>query len=117
MITQRTLLLYNFGIALIFVAVGFLSLVALDPFTNRTVMPPFDPASLTAIHEEENIDHLRSRATFYFELGRDLKRARYADSDILFHDFRFFCFILGAAFALGGVLGFLATRSPKAAKT
>ena len=110
MITPRTLLLYNFGIALIFIAVGFLSLVALDPFTNRTVMPPFDSASLQAIHEEENLEHLRSRAAFYFELGRDLKRARYADSDILFHDFRFFCFILGAAFALSGVLAYLATR-------
>lgn len=116
MITQRTLLLYNFGIALIFIAVGLLSLVALDPFTNRTVMPPFDSASLQAIHEEQDLEHLRSRAAFYFELGRDLKRARYADSDIFFHDFRSFCFILGAAFALGGVLAYLAMRPPKVPK-
>ena len=111
MITQRTLLIYNFGIALIFVAIGTLSLFALDPFTNRTVLPPFDNASLTAIHEEQDLEKLRSRAAFYFELGRDLKRARYADSDTFFHDFRFFCFILGATFALGGAMSYLARRT------
>ena len=111
MITQRTLLIYNFGIALIFVAIGLLSLFALDPFTNRTVLPPFDNASLTAIQEEKDLESLRDRASFYFKLGRDLKRARYADTDTFFHDFRFFCFILGAAFALGGAMAFLVTRS------
>ena len=111
MITQRTLLIYNFGIAMIFVAIGVLSLFALDPFTNRTVLPPFDGASLTAIQEEKDLESLRSRASFYFELGRDLKRARYADSDTFFHDFRFFCFILGATFALGGAMAYVALRS------
>ena len=111
MVTRQTLLIYNFGIAIIFVAIGLLSLVTLDPFSNRTVQPPFDPASQTAIQEEKDIEHLRSRAAFYFELGRDLKRARYADTDTLFHDFRFLCFLIGAAFALGGAMAYLATRS------
>jgi uncharacterized membrane protein len=111
MITRRTLLIYNFGIALIFVAIGVLSVFALDPFTNRSaIVPPFDPASHAAIQEEKDVEHLRSRATFYFELGRELKRARYADSNSLFNEFRYMCFILGAAFALGGVLTFVATR-------
>lgn len=111
MISQRTLLIYNFGIALIFVAIGLLSLFARDPFTNRTVLPPFDGASLTAIHEEKDLESLRDRASFYFKLGHDLKRARYADSDSFFHDFRFFCFILGAVFALGGAMSYLAHRT------
>ena len=111
MITRRTLLIYNFGIAIIFVVIGLLSLLTLDPFSNRTVQPPFDPASQTAIHEEKDIEHLRSRAAFYFELGRDLKRARYADSDTFFHDFRFLCFLLGATFALGGAMCYLAMRA------
>jgi hypothetical protein len=111
MITRRTLLVYNFGIALTFVAIGVLSLIALDPFTKRSaIVPPFDPASHAAIQEEQNVEHLRSRATFYFELGRELKRARYADSDNLFSEFRYLCFILGAAFAVGGVMAVAATR-------
>jgi hypothetical protein len=111
MITRRTLLIYNFGIALVFVAIGVLSLFALDPFTNRSaIVPPFDPASHAAIQEEQDLDHLRSRASFYFELGRDLKRARYADSDTFFRDLRFMCFVLGAAFALGGAMSLLAMR-------
>ena len=115
MITRRTLLLYNFGIALIFVMIGLLSLVALDPFTNRTVLPPFDRASHTAIQEDQDLENLRARAIFYFELGRDLKNARYIDSDTLFHDARSMCFILAAVFTLGGVLAFLVTRKPPAA--
>jgi hypothetical protein len=115
MITRRTLLLYNFGIALIFVLIGVLSLVALDPFTNRTILPPFDRASHEAIQEDKDLESLRERATFYFELGRDLKSARYIDSDTLFHDVRSLCFILAAVFSLGGVLALLVTRKPPAA--
>jgi hypothetical protein len=112
MITRRTLLIYNFGIALIFVAIGVLSLFVLDPFTNRSaIVPTFDPASHAAIQEEQDVERLRSRASFYFELGRDLKRARYADSDTFFQDFRFMCFVLGAAFALGGAMCVLAKKS------
>jgi cytochrome c biogenesis protein CcdA len=111
MITRRTLLIYNFGIALIFVAIGVLSLLVLDPFTNRSaIVPPFDPASHAAIQEEKDVEHLRSRATFYFELGRELKRARYSDSNSLFSEFRYFCFLLGAIFALGGTMCLLATK-------
>jgi len=64
---------------------------------------------------QEHLENLRARAIFYFELGRDLKNARYIDSDTLFHDARSMCFILAAVFTLGGVLAFLVTRKPPAA--
>ena len=111
MITRRTLLIYNFGIALIFIAIGTLSLFVADPLRGRpAILPPFDPASLTAIQEEQDIAQLRIRASYYFELGRDLKRARYVDSDTLFRDFRYLCFILGGVFVLGGAMSYLVTR-------
>ena len=112
MITRRTLLIYNFGIALIFLASGTLSLLATDSLRSRpAILPPFDPASLTAIQEEQDMEHLRARASYYFELGRDLKRARSTDSDTLFRDFRYLCFFLGVVFVLGGAMSFLATRT------
>jgi hypothetical protein len=112
MIRQRTLLIYNFGIALTFVAIGLLSLLAFDPFTNRSaIVPPFDSASHVAIQEEQDVEHLRARAIYYFELGRELKRARYADSDSRFSEFRYLCFALAAAFALGGAMSLLAMRN------
>jgi hypothetical protein len=112
MITRRTLLIYNFGIALIFAATGAVSLYVTDPLSNRpAILPPFDPASLSAIQEEQDINQLRLRATYYFELGRELKRARYTDSDTLFRDFRYICFILSAVFVLGGAMSFVATRT------
>ena len=112
MITRRTLLIYNFGIALTFLVIGTMSMYAAEPFANRSViLPPFDPASHTAIQEEQDVERLRSRATSYFELGRELKRARYADGDTSFRDFRFLCFLLGAVFVLGGTLSFVAMRT------
>ena len=111
MITPRLLLFYNFGIALLFVAIGVLSLVALEPIFNRqSVVPPFDAASLEAIRSEQDVEKLRGRATFYFELGRDLKRARYSDTDTLFADMRKFCFLLAFTFALGGALSYAVLR-------
>jgi hypothetical protein len=112
MITRRTLLIYNFGIALTFIVIGALSLITFEHLLSRsTIVPPFDPASATAIQEEQDIERLRHRAAFYFELGRDLKRARYSDTDTLIHDFRFLCFLLGAVFALGGVMSFVVTKT------
>lgn len=111
MITPRTVLLYNFSIALIFVVVGLLSIFALEPLVNRPVLvPPFDAASHQALHSETDIEKLRVRAAFYFELGRGLKEARYADASVFFADVRKMCFALGLAFALGGGLSMLAMR-------
>ena len=111
MITRRTLIIYNFGIALLFTVIGALSLITFENFLSRpAALPPFDPASVKAIQEESDIERLRSQASFYFELGRDLKRARYSDTDTLIHDFRSLCFLLGAIFAVGGAMSLQATK-------
>lgn len=112
MFSKRTLLIYNFGLALLFVVVGALTMATFESFLNRpaAAIPPFDAASAKAIHEEQDIEHLRTRATFYFELGRDLKRARYSDTDTLVRDFRFLCFLLGAIFAVGGAMSLVAVK-------
>ena len=109
-ITRRTLIIYNFGIALLFVVIGGLSLITFEHFLNRpAVLPPFDPASAKAIQEEGDPERLRSQAAFYFELGRELKRARYADTDTLVRDFRYLCFLLSAIFAVGGAIAIAAS--------
>jgi hypothetical protein len=110
-ITRRTVLIYHFGIALLFVTIGALSLVTFEHLLSRPVaLPPFDPASAKAILEEPDVERLRSQAAFYFELGRDLKRARYSDTDTLIRDFRSLCFLLGVIFAVGGAISLQATR-------
>jgi len=112
LVTSRTLLIYNFGIALTFVVIGLLSLVTFEHLLNKpAIQPPFDIASANAIHEEQDMEKLRHRAAFYFELGRDLKRARYSDTDTLIHDFRYLCFLLGAVFAVGGAMSILVMRN------
>ncbi len=114
MLSPRLLLVYNFGIALLFALIGLLSLVALEPSLNRPVIqPPFDPASQQAIQAETDMEKLRARAAFYFELGRDLKRARYSDTDTTLADLRALCFVIAAAFAVGGILAIAILRRSK----
>ena len=116
MITRQTLLLYNFGLAIVFVMIGALSLLTYERFVDRPVIqPPFDPASLTAIKESTDVDRLRTQAAFYFELGRDLKRARYADTDTGARDFRIVCFLVSGILAIGGVMVIIFTK-PEAPK-
>jgi hypothetical protein len=111
LITRRTLLIYHFGIAVLFVVIGMLSLFTFEHLLSRpAVLPPFDPASAKAIQEEPDLERLRSQAAFYFELGRDLKRARYSDTDALIRDFRTLCFLMGVIFAIGGAMSLQATK-------
>jgi hypothetical protein len=110
-ITPRTLLIYHFGIALLFAVIGVLSLFSVEQLMNRPVaLPPFDPASAKVIQEEPDLERLRSQAAFYFDLGRDLKRARYSDTDTLIRDLRSLCFLLAVVFAAGGAMSLQATK-------
>lgn len=112
MVTGRTLLVYNFGIAAIFIAMALFSAFALEPLMRRSVLqPPFDAASHEAIQKETDLERLRNRAAFYFEVARGLKESRYADTSLFFSDVRKICFALGIAFAIGGGLTVLALRS------
>jgi hypothetical protein len=111
MISRNTLLIYNFGLALTFLVLGALTTVTFEHFMNRpAAIPPFDDASVKAIHEEQDMEKLRARAMFYFGLGKDLKRARYSDTDALIRDFRFLCFLLGAIFLAGGTISYATTK-------
>jgi hypothetical protein len=116
LITRQTLLLYNFGLAIVFVMIGMLSLLAYERFVDRPVIqPPFDPATLKSMKEETDVERLRIQAAFYFELGRDLKRARYADTDTGARDFRIVCFLVSGILAIGGAMIIVFTR-PEAPK-
>jgi hypothetical protein len=111
--TKRTLLIYNFGLAVLFVVVGALTMATFEHFLNRpaAAVAPFDPASLKAMNDEQDVEKLRARAMFYFELARDFKKARYADTDTLVRDFRFLCFLLGAIFVVGGTMAYVTLRT------
>jgi hypothetical protein len=110
--TRHTVLIYNFGLAIIFLVIGALTMATFEQFLNRpaAAIPPFDAASAQAIREEQDIERLRARAAFYFELGRDLKKARHSDTDSLVRDFRFLCFLLGAIFTVGGAISLITAK-------
>ena len=111
MISRRTLVIYNFGLALMFLLVGLIGIYALEAANRPVAVPPFDQASQVAIAEEKEIERLRARATFYFELARDLKRARYSDQDSYFGGFRTVFFIAAIIFAIGGLMTLMVKRT------
>ena len=107
MVTRRALLIYNFGIALILLSIGFLTVYAGDAMkqsSRLTELPNFDAPSRRAIEEQQELDPLRSRALFYFDLAHELKKARNIDSTRYFYDARTVVWLLAALFILGGLM-------------
>jgi hypothetical protein len=101
------LLIYNFGIALILLTIGFLTVYAggaMQQASRLTELPNFDANSRQAIEQQQELDPLRSRALFYFDLAHELKKARNSDNTRYFYDARTVVWLLAALFILGGLM-------------
>ncbi len=110
MISRRTVLLYNLGLALTLVVCGLLAMYALNLLGHA---PGLEAAQASAqartakeIIEDEDIEHLRSTASYYLRLSQDLKRARYSDNVSVLEDIRYGCLLLAGTFVIGGLIGF-----------
>jgi hypothetical protein len=107
-VTRRALLIYNFGIALILLTIGFVTVYAGDALQQQssrlTELPNFDSTSRKAIEEQPELDPLRSRALFYFDLAHELKKARNSDNSRYFYDARTVVWVLAALFILAGLM-------------
>ena len=117
MVTRRTLLLYNFGIAALLAFIGAMSIVGADAAQVRRLndLPNFNAEARAYITEEQDVEKLRVRAQFYFDVARDLKRARTDDSSKIFKDASTLAFFVAALFAIGGVLQVVYSRVRKKA--
>jgi hypothetical protein len=117
MITRRTLLLYNFGIAGLLVFIGAMSIVGADAAQIKRLndLPNFNAEARNYLIEEQDIEKLRARSQFYFDVARDLKRARTDDSSKVFKDASTLAFFVALLFAIGGVLQILLGRARKKA--
>ena len=106
MITRRALMIYNFGIASIFLAIGLMTAHTMDVIRpNRQVEGhTLVKLSRDAIVEEAKIEELRSRALFYFELARDMRKAKTEEIEQGFYDIRLLTFVVAGIFTFGGVL-------------
>jgi len=108
MITRRTLLIFNFGVAVLFVLVGLLSVYAMSvvqPNPNQIAVPPaFNVSALRGISEEKDVEKLRSQTIFYYELARDFRLARYAATEGYLYDVRLLSFFVAGLFFIGGLL-------------
>lgn len=108
MITRRTLLIFNFGVAALFLVVGGLSvyvLSAVQPGSGQVSVPPaFTASALQAISEEKEMEKLRSSAVFYYELAREMRKARHEATEGYLYDVRLLSFFVAGLFCIGGFL-------------
>src|SRR5262245_13992997 len=109
MITRRTLLLYNFGIAGLLAFIGAMSMVGADAATIKRLndLPNFNAESRGYLTDEQEIEKLRQRSLFYFDVARDLKRARTDEGQKVFKDVGTLAFFVALLFGIGGVLQLL----------
>ena len=117
MVTRRTLLLYNFGIAGLLVFIGAMSIVGADAAQIKRLndLPNFNAEARNYLIEEQDIEKLRARSQFYFDVARDLKRARTDDSSKVFKDASTLAFFVAVLFAASGVMQVLYGRARKKA--
>jgi hypothetical protein len=109
----RTLLLYNFGIALVFLLIGFLSVYSLDLVKPNRANEPIALAkeARLAIEQEQAVEALRGRAFFYFDTARDMRRARVQDDVRTYYDAQVISFVVAALFVVGGLMSILLPRA------
>jgi len=108
-VSLRTLLLYNFGMALIFVIVGLLSLYSIDVTKPGRIeeSASFSKNARLAIEREQAAETLRARALFYFDVAREFRLARIQDEVGIYYDARTLSFGVAALFVIGAILALL----------
>lgn len=99
-------MIYNFGIALIFLAIALLTVHTMDVIRpNRQVEgQTLTKLSREGILEEKDLEQMRSRALFYFELAQELRKAKTGEIEQQFYDIRMLTFVVAGIFTLGGLL-------------
>ena len=107
MLTRRTLLLFNFGMVLIFVAVGIVSDYALglaQPAQEQGAQRLFDQTKVQSIKDETDLERVRGQALYYMDLARDMQARKYDEADLKYYDVGRVAYFAGAAFVLAGLL-------------
>ena len=101
MLTRRTLLLFIFGMMLIFLVIGIVSEYALSleqPAQQQGAQRLFDQAKVQAIRDDADIERVRGHALYYLELARDMQARKYDAQDLRYYDVRMVAFLASGLF-------------------
>ena len=116
-VNLRSVLLFHFGVAAIFVLIGLLSAYSLDlvhPSRGKE-REALGKEARVLIEEEREIEPVRARALYYFDTLRGMRQARVQDTEHLYNDVRLLSFVVAGLFVLGGVLTLLLPSLPPSA--
>jgi hypothetical protein len=114
-ITRRTLLIFQFGGCLVFILSGLVStytITTLMPSVGKGVIQGLEASSRQALVEEEDVEQVRNKGLYYFDLAEGLKQAQASEELSILETVRHFCYLLAAVFGLGGLLGGAARLQP-----
>ena len=107
---RRAILLYNFGLAATLIVCGLLTFYAMAILGHDGVAVEAHSGmrarAAAELSQDQDLEHLRSTAAFYFQVSQELKKARDEETQSFFAEIRYGCFLLAATFFLGGLLGF-----------
>jgi hypothetical protein len=101
MLTRRTLLLFIFGMTLIFLAIGIVSEYASSleqPAQQQGAQRLFEPARVQAIRDDADIERVRGHALYYLELARDMQARKHDAQDLRYYDVRMVAFLASGLF-------------------
>ena len=107
MLTRRTLLLFIFGMTLIFLAIGGVSEYASSleqPAQQQGAQRLFDQARVQAIKDDADIERVRGHALYYLELARDMQARKHDAQDLRYYDVRVVAFMASGLFLLVALL-------------
>ena len=110
MITPRTLAMFHFGFALVFLVVGgfFMFILHFSQPKPMLARPPqgYEQTIRQSIVQDQNLESLRSMALLYYDQSRLLMQAlsgmgkQFVDSVLYFFGFAVFAFVLGGVMSL-----------------
>jgi hypothetical protein len=116
MVTQRTLLLFNFGLCITLLVSGLLSVYTIEtllPSVGKTIiLPALDKKSREQVVNEQDFEQVRAKALYYFDLSVNLKEAHSGQERELLGSVRYVCYLLAAVFAVGGLMVAAARFAP-----
>jgi hypothetical protein len=104
MLTRRAVIIFNCGMALVFLLIGGLSTYALSliqPIHEQTMARLIDQGTVQAIKDEGDIERARLKALYYLDLARDIQKRRYEEVDQKYYDARLLSIVVAAAFLIG----------------
>jgi hypothetical protein len=110
-VTLRTLLLFNLGMAALFALLAAGTYLVPDSRARQvTYLPSFDAPSRQMVAESDDMESVRTKALYYFDLAKGLKVRQYENDEDHVATLRIVSYLSALALTLSAALACLFGR-------